>query len=104
MNSISTTKGWREKFGKDEFIPSWKNKLFRFVPCDSPLCYQAKDYIRTTTRSKVGLMGRLKLLITGKLEFEICVATKDTCEVLGTNSVIRIGRFSNVRYVKMRDQ
>jgi len=104
MNSTVTTKGWKERFGKEKFIPNWKNKLFRFVPCETPLCYQAKDYIRTTTRSKLGLMERLKLLITGKIEFEICIATKESCEVLDTNAVIRLGRFSDVRYVKMKDQ
>ncbi len=97
MNTFAQepTYNWKERL---------KRKLFRFVPCEAPLQARAEDYVRTTVRSELSIIDRLKVLITGKVEVEICVATEKECNVMATNAVLRTGRFSNVNYRKMLDQ
>lgn len=90
--SVEPPLSWNEKI---------KRRLFRFVPCDTPLDHRAKDFIRSVIRSELSFLDRLRVLVTGKVEVEICVASSTVCDVVETNAVIRCGRFSNVKYVKM---
>lgn len=70
------------------------NKLFPYTPCFVPEApSDFKDCVITKTRSSLGALDRIRVLVTGKIEVECKTVTQHIVGQTFSESVCRCGRF-----------
>lgn len=87
MNYIQTPK-------PKTFAQRVADRVFPFKPCDLPESPSTfKDVLISKSRSSLGVIDRLRVLVTGKVEVETRIVTAEEISSHRTASVIRCGRF-----------